>query len=299
MPRGKTPLSGTNENLKKYAVPPVARWLIDAAKGDDTLTYSEAKLFLSQDHGFGTIFPTRLGFVAGDLMERIHAKEPDAPLLNMLLVNQADRYPGEGVCSFMADYFDESWLANKSNRKRRWNKWREYADYAMQEAYAYKRWDEVYRKVFEEELVEDGPFHQDPAEADGKPGGRAGGEGPNHRALRLWVMKNPDKITPRLKILKSVTEFELPSADRVDVVYLADDKSVVIEVKSRDSNHLDLKRGVYQCIKYRAVKEAADGRKKADILAILVTEGPLPGDLEALAKLHRIRHVEVPRSRRA
>ena len=291
-------LRGTDENLTAYAVQPVTRWLIDAAHRETTLTYGEASRYLTLEHGFGKIFSTRLGFVAGALMDRIHKERPDAPLLNALLVRQDDLYPGEGVSWYMARRFRRLWLEDKSNRDRRWEDWKQFADRAIEEAYQFADWAGVYRDVFKARLTADGPFHEPPAEADGQLGGRGVGEGPNHRALRLWVKDNPGRITPRLRVLGAKTEFELPSADRVDVVYFAPGKSVVIEVKSRDSNHADLKRGVFQCIKYRAVKAADEARAEADTLAILVTETDLPGDLEALARLHGVRHVRVPMVRR-
>lgn len=286
-------LAGTDENLEAYALAPVTRWLIDAAKHQSTIEYGKTSRFLSQQQGFDKIFSTRMGFVAGALMERIHDVVPSAPLLNILLVRQSDQYPGSGAGGFMAHHFGRKWLEDKRNRDRRWKEWSAFADIAMQEVYAFKNWDDVYRKVFGGPLVSDGPFHQEAAERDGTLGGvGGGGEGENHRKLRLWAQKNPRKIVPNLKALKAETEFKLLSGDRVDVVFLAKGKSVVVEVKSRDSNEADLERGLYQCIKYRAVKAASDGRKDADVQAILLTEQPLPSDLKARARQHSVRHVQ-------
>lgn len=285
-------LSGSNENLTAHALAPVTRWLIDAAKQHSILEYGRASRFLSQQHGFNTIFSTRMGFVAGALMERIHDAVPNAPLLNVLLVRQSDHYPGDGAGWFMAQRFKKKWLEDKRNRERRWEEWSAFAERAIQEVYAFDDWDEVYRKTFKSKPIEDGPFHQQPLESDGKFGGIGGGEGKNHRKLRIWAKNNPEKIVPRLKILSAETEFKLLSGDRVDVVFLAGDKSVVIEVKSRDSNDADLERGLYQCIKYRAVKAAADGRQDADVQAILLTEQPLPSDIKARARQHNVRHLQ-------
>ena len=83
------------------------------------------------------------------------------------------------------------------------------------------------------------------------------------------------------------------SGDRVDVVSYARDRTVAIEVKSRDSNWADLRRGVYQCVKYRAVLAAQDIRRNPIVETWLVTESPLPGDLKALARRLGVRTRQV------
>ena len=127
----------------------------------------------------------------------------------------------------------------------------------------------------------------------GKNHGRRG-EGKNHKALRLWVKKNPGKIKRAYKEFRAETEVVLDSADRVDVVYYGPDSSIAVEVKSVDSDESDLRRGIFQCIKYRAVMEAMDIRSGADIIAVLVTQTSLPGELADLVRLHGIRHFKAP-----
>ena len=90
------------------------------------------------------------------------------------------------------------------------------------------------------------------------------------------------------------TEVVLDSADRVDVVYYGPTSTVVIEVKSLDSDDTDLRRGVFQCIKYRAVMEAIDMRSETQVIPLLVTQTPLPGDLADLVRRHGIRHFKAP-----
>lgn len=122
-------------------------------------------------------------------------------------------------------------------------------------------------------------------ERDGLRYGRSG-EGKNHKRLRKWVKKNPGRIVQGLCDVKAKTEEPLLSGDRVDVVYYAEGSIVVIEVKSRDSNWDDLRRGIYQCIKYKAVMRAqmrADDVDGRSVCALLVTENELSDDLRDLA----------------
>ncbi|WP_171123502.1 MULTISPECIES: hypothetical protein [unclassified Ruegeria] len=126
-------------------------------------------------------------------------------------------------------------------------------------------------------------------------GGR--GEGENHRALRLWVLNNPTAIFPSIKLLRSDTEFVLPSGDRLDVIFIAPNASIALEVKSRDSNDADLARGVYQCVKYRAVLEATKREAEDKVEAVLITETELPIRLRNEALRLGITHIIVPHNR--
>ena len=120
-------------------------------------------------------------------------------------------------------------------------------------------------------------------------------EGPNHKALREWVHEHPERVDKRLRDVDSETEVELLSGDRVDVVYRSKGEIVAIEVKSRDSDWADLQRGIYQCVKYRAVIEAQEKEKKSGlrVRTLLVTESLLPVGLAQTAKRLDIPHLRV------
>ena len=135
-----------------------------------------------------------------------------------------------------------------------------------------------------------------------------GGEGPAHKALREWVTANPAAIRKGFADARTETEVDLYSGDRVDSVYYCGDRTVVLEVKSRISDEIDLRRGVYQCVKYRAVKKAMDVRENAAVEAFLITEfdpnrknatelREVPGEIRELLRLHKIKHVNLPQKR--
>ena len=172
-------------------------------------------------------------------------------------------------------------------------RWAELVDEEALAVYAYTRWEELYREIYRTRLVvreEDGEGTE---RDERRPGG--GGEGPNHRALRLRVIGEPGLVRRGLKAETTETEVELLWGDRVDVVSYASDRTVAIEVKSRDSNWVDLRREVYQCVKYRAVLAVQDIRRDPIVETWLVTESPLPGDLKALARRLGVRTSEVAR----
>ena len=221
-------------------------------------------------------------------MYRMLEVRPDCPLLNVLLVRREDRMPGSGAGSFMADYLGAPRLKSSGFRERHPRRWRSACDEIATDVYAFREWDEIYAEAFGERLPDSVPSAGG-SEKDGIRHARKG-EGPNHEALRRWVMDNPDKVRRGYASFATDTEVVLDSADRVDVVYYGPDSTVVIEVKSIDSNDDDLRRGVFQCIKYRAVMEAMDIRLEPRVETLLVTQRKLPNDLRPLLRLHNIGH---------
>jgi hypothetical protein len=283
------------------------RWLIATALDGSTMTYGEVKGRLEKEASFSTIFATRIGLVAGELMYKIQQVEPKAPLINVIVVNQEDRQPSKGAGSFMAKRFGNPRLAKAGYKQRHPRRWKSYFERAAAEVYAYspQQWAELYRRVFETSLVtaeiqEQRQKRQLGTEQDGVPTGRSygsEGEGEYHKALRLWIRDNPHRVRRAFIGARTDTEFDLDSGDRVDCVYHLAEHTIVIEVKSRISNLVDLRRGVFQCIKYRAVKEAMDVRTDVPVEAMLVTEGKLPGEIAALLRQHQIRHFQAPLNR--
>lgn len=283
-------------DLNKSGAKPMALWLIDAALNRGDLSYEDAKTRIQKKLNFTKIFPTHMGGPAGQLMYDIQKVQEDAPLLNVLLVRSDDRMPGEGAGSFMAARFGKPELEEKGVRKKNPKLWREYFERAASEVYAYSGWGELFEKVYGSAYETDSgplsPFDLNAGtEKDGRgPGG--GGEGENHKFLRLWVQNNPVEITSAGP-LRAETEVVLKSADRVDVVYYLKNATIAIEVKSKDSNELDLERGIYQCVKYKAVMRAMDPRTVSKVSALLVTEQPLPNHLMKLAKRLEVPHKQV------
>ena len=178
----------TRANLtSRDATEPLTRWLISAAKERKTLTYGEAKRRLETECGFGTIFSTNMGYVAGTAMDEILEHDPTAPLLNVLLVRADTRLPGDGVNGYLRKRFLEGHTSDIGNNPEfRENIVRKAAQYV----YAYTGWDDLYRRIFgnnpDSTTIET-------VEKDGIRYGRKG-EGDNHKRLRLWVKNNPNKL---------------------------------------------------------------------------------------------------------
>ncbi len=277
----------TDLNLtSRAATEPLTRWLISAANNRRTLIYGEAKDRLEIECGFGSIGrASRIGPIAEAAQENIRKQNLSVPVLNVLLVRKDTRKPGSGAQIQLSKHFpNRRWLRGKDAHKN--HLWERVVNEATEEVYAYSHWERLYQNVYGR-AYEPTLFYAEEAEKSGLRRGR-GGEGENHKTLRLWVKENPEQIDKEFHSFSSLTEVELLSGDRVDVVLYGERKTVAIEVKSRKSNEADLCRGVYQCVKYRAVLLAQDDCLPVD--SWLVTETALDGDLKALAKKLGIKH---------
>ena len=125
--------------------------------------------------------------------------------------------------------------------------------------------------------------------------GRSGGESDEHRNLREWAMAHPELFLSADKT-GSYTEYSLASGDSVDAAHVTDDEIVLIEAKSWRSGENDKMRGIYQCIKYRAVQIAQlrDLSPKTRVRVVLLTEESLTERLQMLAKRHQIELMTKP-----
>jgi len=113
--------------------------------------------------------------------------------------------------------------------------------------------------------------------------GWSGGEGESHRTLKNYVAQHPELLgLPSDTVVVSI-EHMLPSGDVVDVVFETPDLLLAVEVKGRHSPDSDLLRGLFQCVKYRAVAkaEAAVTGLDHEVQAVLVLETLLPSGLRS------------------
>jgi hypothetical protein len=93
------------------------------------------------------------------------------------------------------------------------------------------------------------------------------GEGPEHQKLKEWVFQNPHALG-LTGVLRAHKEYEIPSGDRVDVVFdLLRDRYAVVEIETDNPTP-----GTYQALKYKVLKCAEIGLdvKSPDVEAILV-----------------------------
>jgi len=268
----------------RYAM---AYLLKSLSHGEPFLTYGRIAGHLEPRMEIPKIFSTQIGHVVGSMQDKIHMVDPAAPLLNALATRQ-NGIPGEGV----ADYIDRKY---RNGKTKKWNdlsdkKKLKIVEKIRQEVRGYSKWNEIYEELFGESAIENYP-EEDFKEGAGK--GYGGGESDAHKAQKNWVADNPTEVGVPANFDKIVIEAPLLSGDIVDVMFSDGNAFYPVEVKSIISTDDDLRRGLYQCVKYRAVQEAQELPVKAAVTPVLVTERKLSGELEALRKRLGIKHCEV------
>jgi len=257
--------------------------LIDCLReGEPFITYGRLSDVIVQQTHIEKIFDLHCGSVAGIMMYNILEKYPDAPPINSLVANQ-DGIPGEGVEEFISAAYPRQtkgdWLSLTRAEKL------ELLKKIRADIRAYPKWDKVLKKLYGktvEELLPPKEF----TENDGKPGygPGGGGEGPQHLKLKKWVANNPTKIGIPQRAWLLGMEYKLLSGDIVDVVFTDGNNFWVVEVKSKISKEPDLRKGLYQCVKYYAVLTAQQLPVKSKVTPILITEKKLSPELEIRRK---------------
>ncbi len=106
-------------------------------------------------------------------------------------------------------------------------------------------------------------------------------ESDEHKRLKNYVAQHPRSVGLGKSLAPGEIEYRLPSGDKVDVLFQNARCCIAVEVKSHISKEADLKRGLFQCVKYRAILRACRSLKGEtyEVNALLVIEGQLPKKL--------------------
>lgn len=242
--------------------------LVRQARAEKPIFYSD----LAEEIGMSNA--RNLNYVLGAVGNWIKdlAKKTDKkiPLINFIVINKSEEIPGSGVDEFI-EYADFQSL-NKSQKRK-------VVDKILSDIYLYKDWYWVLSELnlkpletnFDNKLKEPKPFY-------GK-----GGESQEHKGFKNYIAANPELFGLSSK-LDGITEYELPSMDLIDVVFRNKDEIIGIEVKSFISNSADIQKGLFQCVKYKALLEAE--QIVNDLIpnsrVILALENKLPENLIAV-----------------
>lgn len=265
-----------SREIVKQMIPVLIKWaklgLTDKTYNDMNHALGYTK-FSGIGHQLGNI-----DIVMKELEEETGVK--DIPTLNALCKNSTTRLPSSGF-SFVYKSYEDMTPKEKQIFVAGLN----------QKAIQYKHWDWVLKELGLSPAI---IFTEEELHEISKPIYGSGGEGKEHKALKEYVATHPKAVG--ISGVNTVdTEYVLPSGDRLDVLFvLKDGGCVAVEVKPSTSPDEDVSRGVFQCVKYKAVLEAVKAVRYGnyEVETLLVCGGEMSGQNKQLAEDLGIQFIE-------
>lgn len=260
--------------------------LVRQALAGQTIYYSE----IAEELGMPN--PRNMNFVLGAVGTSMVAlrkqwSEP-VPPIQALVINRATDLPGEGFSAFAPD--PEAYRNAPLRVKR------QLAQGLLAHVFAYQRWDDVLAH-----------FGLVPAAAPDlgalstladRRRLRGAGESAEHIALKQRIGDSPSLAGIPDRVVHVTVEYAFASADTVDLLIETRTELWAVEVKSQISDDPDLLRGIFQCVKYRALldAESAVERRTKDTRVVLATERLLPPVLRRIALTLGVPVVAIPQA---
>lgn len=215
--------------------------LVRQAKSGELITYSD----LADELGMHN--PRNLNYVLGAVGNALEALASNAkikklPVINSLVINKNSHLPGDGIDWFIEkEHYDELSISQK----------RELMKKLMVEIFTFTKWDWV--------LSELGlPPSKSKFKAlrqKIKPPKSGSGESIEHRQFKEYIANRSSFFCLPYSVVGDI-EHVFPSLDAIDVLFKHREIMVGVEVKSIISDTPDILRGLFQCVKYKALIEA-------------------------------------------
>lgn len=247
-------------------------YLVRQAKAGQTIYYSDLAQEVNIPNPRNLNYP--LGAIGNTLIELGKRYNTEIPAIQCLVINKNTGFPGEGIGWFISK--EDFSKLNKSQKEM-------VIKNELIKIYTFPKWDWVLEqlelKPVKTEII------QKPSEIiqelNEVKSGRGGGESPQHLQFKNFIANNPAAVGLGRNVKNGKTEYPLPSLDEIDVLFADNDLVIGVEVKSVISDSKDIERGIFQCVKYKALLEAeqrVEG-KIPNCRVILALEGILPTEL--------------------
>ena len=211
-----------------------------------------------------------LGCIGNRLDDLSEEWGDEIPHIQALVVSKATGLPGPGFDGFLGERGYE-WENNTERRaiiREYWTK-----------VYEYPYWEDVIEELELQPVSETAG-----AEIEAAKGFGGGGEGEEHRQLKQFLCENPQLVGLQKDDDVGEVEYDLPSGDSVDIVFDHRKRLHAVEVKPATAPVGDITRGLFQCVKYRAVMQARARyqRDQRSLSVCLALGGGLPSSLISL-----------------
>lgn len=268
--------------------------LVEYARSRRVITYGEWDAEIVR-RGLGTrVVAVQYGYPAGTIGDacKEYADQTGVPVppINLMVVNQKEQLPGRGadeyIRRFCAHFLGRDVDPHRlSDRERR-----TLIGLAQKEIFDFPSWGDVLEACgLDETANTKAPRSKLKRRCPRRSGWNTGPESDAHKSFKQRISDEP--ILVELKTdEKGAQEHSLWSGDRVDVYFKR--AAVAVEVKTAEAGFDELHRGIFQCVKYKAVLQAQQIYKHkiptADCL--LALGGTFPEELQEIADLFGVRY---------
>ncbi|MDE0681511.1 MAG: hypothetical protein OXI63_01230 [Candidatus Poribacteria bacterium] len=263
--------SGDNLSQKRARVTlPI---LVRQAMASQRITYGNLGKELGLHHR-ALRYP--LGCIGDTLLELSKRWQEDVPPIQGLVVNQSTGMPGGSVNFLYGQKIDSRQKEIIVQEK-------------LGKIFSYPKWLKVLDELGLSPVESLNPQFKQPVDHHS-----GSSESNAHKQLKDYIAQHPRSVELNKSLTPGETEFILPSGDVVDVMFQSARRRIAVEVKSHISPETDIRRGIFQCVKYRAILRACrsleGGTYEAD--AILAIEGSLSKELIAVRNTLGVKVIE-------
>ena len=212
------------------------------------------------------------------------------PPLSAFVINGTSQLPGRGAKEFIDRYLSKFAANSKPEGGLQG---------ILDDIASYPKWNKVanfFGITFENHhhIKDEAPPIKAPAlrEFHGGP------ESEDHKALKLWVKEHPEIVEKEFgRFTEGDNEKLIRSGDRLDVYFRNALTELAVEVKASNVPPSEYFRGIYQCVKYRAVLRASQlaDNKVENAQAALVYQRGLPPEALRLALRLQVVVIKSPK----
>jgi hypothetical protein len=267
--------------------------LVEYARHRSPITYGEWDREIVE-RGLGRhMIAVRYGGPAGVIGNACQAyannSKIPAPLINLMVVNQGNGMPGKGADPYIKEHCWKIQGRKVNPESLSQTEKKALIDQAHTEIFDFSHWAEVLNAYGLKETERTTNVLAHPPRRRPNPSGwHTGPESEAHKTLKRSIAENP-QLVKLPKGQKGKEEHRLWSGDEVDVYFA--ESSTAVEVKTHNAHFDELHRGIFQCVKYRAVLRAQQiyDRIIPTAECILAVGGRLPRDLQEVAHLLQVR----------
>lgn len=270
----------------------ILQYLVNRLKNyngeDKYIAYSElAKAIQYPEPYTGSIFGNKIGHTLGamgHLFENFIAPDwqGSIPFIQTMVVSKSTKLPSDGLSEFKSDYPD---LPKSKKREYIQNEYERIFEFGERWFWVLKELNiKPLESIVLNKTVNSKPLYN-PFGSEGSP---------EHKKVIKYIFNHPEKFG-FTKDCEKFIEYPLKSGDSVDVVFIDDNKILGIEAKSFRSGDDDHERGIFQCIKYRAVLNAENKVNRTNLNSdcILVHERDLTKQIIENKKTLQVETIQI------